>query len=77
MSNGPRAQIAESVLVDIDRPRKRSSIIDDPGYYKIRNYLVDFLVNRSEGFANEASKPDQYPKEVNPVKKAKVATPAV
>ncbi|MFT6791493.1 MAG: nitrate/nitrite transport system ATP-binding protein [Cellvibrionaceae bacterium] len=75
MSNGPKAQIAESVIVDIPRPRKRSTIIDHPGYYKIRNYLVDFLVNRSEGFADVPCKPNQYPKEVNPAKNAGVAKP--
>lgn len=48
MSNGPNASVAESVVVDIPKPRKRGAIINDPGYYKLRNYLVDFLVNRSD-----------------------------
>lgn len=47
MSNGPQAQVAESVQINIDRPRKRDTVIEDPAYYKIRNYLVNFLVNRS------------------------------
>lgn len=47
MSNGPNACVAESVKINIPRPRNRGSIVEDPGYYKIRNYLVDFLVNRS------------------------------
>ncbi len=45
MSNGPRARIAESVNVDIPRPRERRSIVHHPRYYRIRNHLVDFLVN--------------------------------
>jgi len=47
MTNGPQANIAESVKVNIKRPRNRASIIEDRAYYKIRNHLVDFLVNRS------------------------------
>ena len=47
MTNGPRARVAESVKINIDRPRQRANIIDDPAYYNIRNYLVNFLVTRS------------------------------
>lgn len=47
MTNGPQARVAESVLINIPRPRNRGNIIDDPAYYKIRNYLVNFLVTRS------------------------------
>lgn len=47
MSNGPNARIAEMVQVDIPRPRLRTTIFQDPKYYQTRNYLVDFLINRS------------------------------
>ena len=47
MSNGPHARIAESIKVSIPKPRNRSEIVKHPAYYNIRNYLVDFLVNRS------------------------------
>ncbi|MCG8316656.1 MAG: ABC transporter ATP-binding protein [Pseudomonadales bacterium] len=47
MTNGPGARIAESVKINLPRPRKRAEIIEDPGYYKIRNHLVNFLVERS------------------------------
>ena len=47
MTNGPRAQVAESVTISIDRPRRRADIVEDPAYYRIRNYLVNFLVTRS------------------------------
>jgi nitrate/nitrite transport system ATP-binding protein len=53
MSNGPYAQVAESVVVDIARPRRRAEIIHDQGYYKIRNHLVDFLARRSAEFAGQ------------------------
>lgn len=64
MSNGPYASIAESVVVDIEKPRKRGQIIKDPGYYTLRNYLVDFLVNRSDA---EEYKRRKSPQSVNPI----------
>jgi len=48
MTNGPRAQIAESVAVTIPRPRHRKDIVHHKDYYRIRNHLVDFLVSGSE-----------------------------
>jgi nitrate/nitrite transport system ATP-binding protein len=51
MSNGPHAKIAEIVAVTMSRSRARSDIHRDPQYYRIRNHLVDFLVNRSKTYA--------------------------
>jgi len=51
MSNGPHAKIAEIVEVTMPRSRTRAGIHHDPQYYKIRNHLVDFLVNRSRTYA--------------------------
>lgn len=48
MSNGPFARVAESVVIDIPRPRTRSNIIHHDAYYPIRNHLVDFLTTRSK-----------------------------
>lgn len=72
MSNGPNAQVAESVSISIKRPRQRDTIVQDPAYYKIRNYLVNFLVKRSgdrddfdqprdvdPGFLDDAVKADE------------------
>jgi nitrate/nitrite transport system ATP-binding protein len=55
MTNGPHARVAESVSVSIPRPRNRTDIIHDPAYYKIRNHLVDFLVNRSKELSGSAA----------------------
>jgi nitrate/nitrite transport system ATP-binding protein len=54
MTNGPHARVAESVRVSIDRPRDRTTIVHDAGYYPIRNHLVDFLVSRSRELADRA-----------------------
>ena len=51
MTNGPYARVAESVVVDLPRPRNRAEIIHQPGYYKVRNHLVDFLAVRSREMA--------------------------
>jgi nitrate/nitrite transport system ATP-binding protein len=63
MSNGPHARVAESVRIGIPRPRQRSKIIEHPAYYKIRNYLVNFLVERSGACAGSVGK---YPLTVDP-----------
>ncbi len=54
MTNGPKARVAESVKINLSRPRNRATIIDDPGYYKIRNHLVNFLVTRSGELSGSA-----------------------
>jgi nitrate/nitrite transport system ATP-binding protein len=51
MTPGPRARIAEIVADPLPRPRRRATIHKEPGYYELRNRLVDFLVSRSRGAA--------------------------
>lgn len=66
MSNGPHARVAEAVEIAIPRPRTRAGILDDPGYYKIRNYLVNFLhdeVKRPAKLVQSGGRP----KSVNPI----------
>ena len=48
MSNGPHARIAEIVRNTLPRDRTRHTMHHDPQYYRIRNHLVDFLVERSK-----------------------------
>ncbi len=50
MSNGPSACIAEIVDNPLPKPRDRLNIHHDPRYYRIRNHLIDFLVNRSKRY---------------------------
>ncbi len=80
MTNGPQARIAESVKVSIPRPRSRTEIIHHPAYYKIRNHLVDFLVNRSKELSGSVSKKSpelvgKAPREVDPSIDAEEAVP--
>ncbi len=62
MSNGPHAKIAEIVEVTMARNRIRAEIHHDPQYYRIRNHLVDFLVNRSKSYAGAESGAAHDPK---------------
>ncbi len=67
MTNGPQARIAESVRIDLPRPRQRDQVIHHPAYYRIRNHLVDFLVNRSHELRGRTVADEQgFPPEINP-----------
>lgn len=46
MTNGPAAKIGEIMNIHFPRPRDRERIMEDPDYYKLRNYALDFLYNR-------------------------------
>jgi len=62
MSNGPNACIAELVDNTLARPRDRHRIHHDPQYYRVRNHLVEFLVNRSKLYqSGEAARPAHPP----------------
>jgi nitrate/nitrite transport system ATP-binding protein len=69
MSNGPWAKIAEIVDNTLPKPRVRHSLHHDPQFYRIRNHLVDFLVNRSrtyQGAEAEAMHDPKNPPVVRP-----------
>lgn len=46
MTNGPNAKIGEVMNIPFPRPRDRALIMEDPEYYELRNYALDFLYNR-------------------------------
>jgi bicarbonate transport system ATP-binding protein len=46
MTNGPAAKIGEVVEIPFKRPRDRSRIMESPEYYRMRNYILDYLYNR-------------------------------
>ena len=46
MTNGPAAHIGEVMNIPFNRPRKRARIMEDPRYYELRNYALDFLYRR-------------------------------
>ncbi len=46
MTNGPAAKIGEILEIPFPRPRDRERIMEDPEFYKMRNYILDYLYNR-------------------------------
>ncbi|QSJ17053.1 ATP-binding cassette domain-containing protein [Nostoc sp. UHCC 0702] len=46
MTNGPAANIGEILNIPFARPRNRRRIMEDPEYYNLRNYALDFLYRR-------------------------------
>lgn len=46
MTNGPSAKIGEVLNIPFSRPRNRAQILEDPEYYNLRNYALDFLFRR-------------------------------
>jgi nitrate ABC transporter ATP-binding subunit len=50
MTNGPAARIGEILDVPFPRPRNRTSLLEAPEYYSLRNEALDFLYRR---FAHE------------------------
>ena len=47
MTNGPNAKVAEIVENPLGKDRDRTALHHAPGYYALRNHLMDFLVTRS------------------------------
>ncbi|KQO67053.1 ABC transporter ATP-binding protein [Methylobacterium sp. Leaf89] len=48
MTNGPQAKVAEIVENPLPKVRDRTQLHHAPGYYALRNHLMDFLVSRSK-----------------------------
>lgn len=46
MTNGPSAKIGEILTMPFSRPRNRDRLQDDPQYYSMRNYILEFLYER-------------------------------
>ena len=44
MTSGPAARLADIVDVKLTRPRRRSELIDDPEYLRLRTRILRFLV---------------------------------
>ncbi len=55
MTNGPYARIAEVLENDLPNDRNRQSLHQLNGYYRLRNCLIDFLVNPSLESLSSAS----------------------
>ena len=62
MTNGPQAKIAEIVVNTMPRNRNRHDLHRHSHYYRIRNHLIEFLVDRSRAFDAETAGSDYDPR---------------
>ena len=69
MSNGPVARVAEVVCNTLPRDRQRAALHHEPGFYELRNHLVDFLVSRSKDLSR--GRAPAHPPEVRPADAAR------
>lgn len=46
MTNGPAANIGEVLAIPFARPRERLKLMENPRYFELRNYALDFLFRR-------------------------------
>ncbi|MCC5849265.1 MAG: ABC transporter ATP-binding protein [Verrucomicrobia bacterium] len=51
MTNGPAARIGREFPVPLQRPRDRSSLLEDPAFYTLRNRLIAHLFGEEDDFA--------------------------
>src|ERR1041385_2507667 len=47
MTNGPDAEVGAILQVHFPRPRERRAVLEHPDYYKLREYLIEFLEVRA------------------------------
>jgi nitrate ABC transporter ATP-binding subunit len=47
MTDGPEATVGDILEVKFPRPRRRRELLEDPEYYRLREYLMHFLNARS------------------------------
>jgi nitrate/nitrite transport system ATP-binding protein len=55
MSRGPSARIMDQIEIPIPRPRGRTTVIEHPSYYKIRNRIIRFLCEGDLDQENDTS----------------------
>jgi nitrate ABC transporter ATP-binding subunit len=47
MTSGPAATVGEILTVPFARPRSRAAVLNNPGYYQLRDQLIGFLEERA------------------------------
>jgi nitrate/nitrite transport system ATP-binding protein len=47
MTNGPEAEVGAILEVNFPRPRDRAAVLEHPDYYRLREYLIEFLEVRA------------------------------
>jgi nitrate/nitrite transport system ATP-binding protein len=71
MTNGPEAKVGEILAVTLPRPRDRTTVMEHPHYYPLRERIIDFL--EAQGHAKQAPAAKEASAEAAPI----AAEPAV
>jgi len=69
MTNGPAAEVGDVLQVPFPRPRERKEVIEHRDYYRLREYLIEFLEVRANRKTREQS-PGPPPFEENTLGKS-------
>ena len=57
MTNGPSATIGEILEIDLERPRERLALAEDPHYNNLRSEVLKFLYEKQRKVENFSSSP--------------------
>ena len=58
MTSGPNAKLGAILEVPFERPRSKSSVLDHPDYYSLRDELIGFLEEQEHGGSKAEPKDD-------------------
>lgn len=74
MTDGPEAEVGDILPVNFPRPRERKAVMEHPDYYKLREYLIEFL--EVHAHRNKHPKPSQPVAPAAAAPSADTSTPA-
>jgi nitrate/nitrite transport system ATP-binding protein len=63
MNDGPSSRIAESMVIDLPRPRARSELLRSARYHELRAHLLDFLGHGARARHTPLQAPSAEPSE--------------
>ena len=58
MTNGPAARVGKIIDIDLERPRNREEVLDDPHFYRLRGELLAFLENPDQHQNQKTTEPE-------------------
>ena len=61
MTNGPEARVGRIIDIDLERPRNREAVLDDPHFYRLRGELLAFLENPDQNQGSHPAEPVSLP----------------
>ncbi|MEN9840452.1 MAG: Bicarbonate transport ATP-binding protein CmpD [Verrucomicrobiota bacterium] len=69
MTDGPEATVGDILEIPFPRPRNRRELLENPEYYRLREYLIHFLNERSHHRPAPSSTPAATPAPASGIKR--------